>query len=293
MKAVFRRELKRLFGGFTGWAIVAIVLGSFTVAAIAALRSGGSVNPAALVRQASWALALIGAVCAGSGFDRERREGTDRLLRSLPLSASALTMGKYLALCVPFLCGCAAACLHGLFLAVFAKCAVGPYYAALLLYACAGLGAIALGLWVSGWTRFALVNALIAAAVFALMFYSGRLAALALAGRFGSPAAMIAIALALLALAFAATRDFGWALVVALIGEVAAMLLLNGNAAAVSSFWNGAAALLGGFEYFDAPAQGVLDLGGIVYFALMAAVCLTLAALGWRMGALRGRRSAE
>ena len=293
MKAVFRRELGRLFGGFLGWAVAAIVAVSFSVVILMAARAGQAVNGAALVQQARISLVLIGAICAANGFDHERRNGTDRLLRSLPIGSSALTLGKWCALCVPFLCGCALVCVYGVLLRVCAGFAVGAFFAALALYACAGLGVIALGLLVSQWTRFAIVNALIAAAILMAMVFSRELSSLVLASKFASPAALIAVAAALLILGLAATRDFGYALALALVGELAALLLLNGNAPALTAFWTGAAGLFSAFAWFAAPAEGVLDLRGVLYSALLAAVCLTLAAIGWRIGALRVRRHAE
>lgn len=98
MMTICQRELRALFRGLWGWIYIAGMCLAFGIAASYYSFYGGSVLiPYILIFGEYAVIPLIPCLCAAVG-SRDRRDGSDAWLRTLPLSTAATVGGKYLAL---------------------------------------------------------------------------------------------------------------------------------------------------------------------------------------------------
>lgn len=98
MMTICQRELRALFRGLWGWIYIAGMCLAFGIAASYYSFYGGSVSIPYILTFGEYAIIpLIPCLCAAVG-SRDRRDGSDAWLRTLPISTAATVGGKYLAL---------------------------------------------------------------------------------------------------------------------------------------------------------------------------------------------------
>lgn len=98
MMTICQRELRALFRGLWGWIYIAGMCLAFGIAASYYSFYGGSVSIPYILTFGEYAIIpLIPCLCAAVG-SRDRRDGADAWLRTLPISTAATVGGKYLAL---------------------------------------------------------------------------------------------------------------------------------------------------------------------------------------------------
>lgn len=167
MKAVFKKELRALLGGFRGWGYVAITLLGAGIAVFMVNLLGLSTR---FEMSAYYiAIAMIPATVAATtdAFQAERRQNTERMLYSLPLKNSDIVLGKLFALTVPVLIAAACLCVFPLMLAPYGTLYWGPALASILALAVLGTVMMAIGLCMSACSCNRFVAALTTAAVLA------------------------------------------------------------------------------------------------------------------------------
>lgn len=97
----------------------------------------------------------------------ERKNKTDQLILTAPVSVGTIVLGKYLALATIYTIPCAIVCMYPLILSQFGSVPMGECYLALLAFYLYGLAAIALGIFVSSLTESVVISAVV---TFALLF---------------------------------------------------------------------------------------------------------------------------
>ncbi len=144
MRAVFRRELRACFCGLRGWGYAALVLAVSGIAVAYYNFYGGSADILYALTFGEYALIpAVPLLCAGS-MARDRRDGTDRLLRSLPISGAATVLGRYFALLCVAALPVGVLCLYPLLFSLYGTVNYAASYTALLGFflLCAGLVAV-------------------------------------------------------------------------------------------------------------------------------------------------------
>lgn len=149
MKAIFKRELRALLGSFRGWGAVALVLLGAAISVTVTNLTGGA--PRFELNAGYIALSYIPAAALATmgSFAADRRQNTERLMYSLPVSVRAMVAGKLLALMGPVLMASAGLCLFPLFLRIFGVVAMPAAYASILGLTLLGAACMAVGLFVS------------------------------------------------------------------------------------------------------------------------------------------------
>ncbi|MBO4367158.1 MAG: hypothetical protein J5859_00480 [Clostridia bacterium] len=287
MKAVFKREVSALFGGLTGWLILASTPFMLGLVLLMVHVNKLSVQFSDCVCYIWPALVFTGVLCAAGGFSLEKRRGEERAWRMLPVSGTGIVLGRYLGMCVPFLGGVLIACAYTLAASLFLGVNAGLSLICMLLYALCGLTVIAFSLWASCFTRFALVNALVVLAAFAVGYYAKEICAWPLIA--GSPVVILVILAGVTALLvgwhmFRAPVD---TLLFTLIAEALILLFFRGKDAFALDALKEVTGSFGILGIFDGASAGILDLGSVILCVSIAALCLTSCALRRRIG---GRR---
>ncbi len=153
MKAIFKRELYELLRSFRGWGYAAIVLLTAGISVLIRNVLGGAAGFE--VNSSVIALSMIPAtaIAAADVFQADRRQNTERLLYSLPVSNADIVIGKMLALIVPVLITSVGLCVFPLILMPFGGGSLTAAYASVLLLTVMGIAMMAIGLFMSAFAR--------------------------------------------------------------------------------------------------------------------------------------------
>ena len=153
MKAVFRHELSSYFTGLSGCVFGAFLLlfaGIYTMAYN--IRAAVS-NFEYVLSSMSFIFLIIVPILTMRVFAEEKRQKTDQLLYSLPLTMTEVVIGKYLAMLVVFLIPL---CIIGIYPAVlshFGKVNLAAAYGAIVGFFFLGAALLAVGAFISSVTE--------------------------------------------------------------------------------------------------------------------------------------------
>ena len=153
MTAIFKREFKSCFTGMIGWVIAAVSL--FFLGLYFTNRNllyASSDFASVLYTMTMILLFLLPAISMRS-FAEERKNKTDQLLLTSPVSIPAIVAGKFLAELAVFALPLAAAGLLPLLLQAFGTVSLVAAYSALLGYLLLGGACLAVGTWISALTE--------------------------------------------------------------------------------------------------------------------------------------------
>ena len=153
MTAISKREFKSCFTGMIGWVIAAVSL--FFLGLYFTNRNllyASSDFASVLYTMTMILLFLLPAISMRS-FAEERKNKTDQLLLTSPVSIPAIVTGKFLAELAVFALPLAAAVVMPLLLQAFGTVSLVAAYSALLGYLLLGGACLAVGTWISALTE--------------------------------------------------------------------------------------------------------------------------------------------
>lgn len=276
MKAIFEKELRSYFTNVYGYIFgifLLIFAGIFTM--VINIKAGFP-NFEAVLSNMCFVFPVAAPLLTMRSIAEERRQRTDQLLYSLPLSMTKVVLGKFLAILAVMLVPIAILCAYPLILSHYGAVNLKAAYGALLGFFFLSAALSAIGMFISSITENQAVAAgLCFTALLILYFLS------ALAGTMPPSAVSSFIAIVLS---------------IFLIGLIIQLLTKNTLAASVSLIVMEAAALafyfvapvkfeglfpnilnrLSVFERFYTFTEGIFDITALVYFTTIAGVFLFL-----------------
>ena len=153
MTAIFKREFKSCFTGMIGWVIAAVSL--FFLGLYFTNRNllYASSDFASVIYTMTMILLFLLPAISMRSFAEERKNKTDQLLLTSPVSIPAIVAGKFLAELAVFALPLAAAVVMPLLLQAFGTVSLVAAYSALLGYLLLGGACLAVGTWISALTE--------------------------------------------------------------------------------------------------------------------------------------------
>lgn len=206
----------------------------------------------------------------------ERKQKTDQLLLTSPVSVGKIVMGKYLALVTVFAIPMTIICFYPLVMSKFGTVSFGVAYTAVLGFFLLGCANLAVGVFVSSLTESQVIAAVLTfVLLFAFYMMNG------ISSFFSEGALSTCITFGLLILAasimiYTMIKNFLISAVVCVAGEIVLAIIYIVNS---SFFAGGIQKVLQVFNisgHFDNFANGILDINGIIYFLSVIAVCMFL-----------------
>lgn len=196
----------------------------------------------------------------------ERKQKTDQLLYSLPISTVKVILGKYLALLVIYLIPLAIISIYPLIFAQFGDVYLPTSYGSLVAIFIMGAALVALGVFISSLTDNQGLAAGIGIAVILFNYYSVSLSEYVSSTAFGSAIALSVLALLLGAIIRYLTRNEQLASGISLIllAVITAIYFLNPTA--FEGLLPNIMRQLSLFDRFNTFVSGVFDLTAIFYY---------------------------
>ena len=206
----------------------------------------------------------------------ERKQKTDQLLLTAPVSVEKIVLGKYLALVTIFAIPMLIMCLYPLLMSKFGTVSFGAAYTAILGFFLLGCANLAIGVFISSLTESQVIAAVL---TFVFLFAFYMMNGISSFFSEGSLSTCITFGLLILAAAiviYTMIKNFLISAVICIVGEIVLGVIYVVNS---SFFSGGIQKVLNVFNlssHFDNFANSIFDVKGIVYFLSVIAVCMFL-----------------
>ena len=266
MTAVLKHELRNYFHSLTAYVFGAFLLAFVGIGAVLYNIQAAVSNFELVLNFSSLIFVVIVPILTMRVIAEERRQKTDQLLYSLPITTTQVILGKYLALLVLYLIPLAIISLYPLVFSRFGDVYLLTSYGSILAFFILGAALIALGTFISSLTDNQGLAAGIGIAVILLNYYSVSLSEYVSSTALGSAVALIVLILALGLVIRYMTRNGNLAYWVSfgLICVVMAVYLLDNTA--LEGLLPEIMKTLSLFERFTVFVNGVFDMTAIVYY---------------------------
>ena len=277
MTAVFKHELSNYFHSMTAYIFGAFLLAFVGIGAMIYNIQQAVANIEDVLIFVSLVFVVIIPVLTMRVIAEERKQKTDQLLYSLPITTTQVVLGKYLALLVIYLIPLCIVAVYPLLFAQYGEVYLLTSYGSIGAFFVMGAALIAVGTFLSSLTENQGFAAGIAIAVFLLNYYSVSLAEHISATAFGSAAALCVLSCLLGLLVRCLTKNEYLAYGTAIVLIAAVGITYFVNSAVFEGLLPDIMKKLSLFERFYTFVSGVFDLTAIVYYVSVIAFFLFLA----------------
>ncbi len=276
MGAVYERELKGYLHGMTG--IIFISVNLLFSGLMLFLENLKYQDPKmeALIYYQLMILFLTIPILTMRSIAEDRRQKTDQLLYSLPLSLPKIVLAKYFALLTTAVLPTLVSLLYPLILSLYGTVNFGTTYTALLTQALFIALLCAIGMFISSLTESPAIAAILTltvnVALFLMSFFTTAIPQTELASLIGFAVIIVLVAF----LAYYMTKSVIAAYAVGAVGIVAEIILYFVKKDLFAGAINKVIDAMSVFSRVDLGTSGILDLSGIVYFVTAAALFVFL-----------------
>lgn len=276
MLAIFKREWRAYFTGMVGFIVTAVTAAFLALYWFNYNLYGRSPDFGIVLYSSTILMLFVLPAVSMRSFADDRRNKTDQLLLTAPVSIPAIVGGKYLAQLAVFGVPCAVAAVMPLLLAPFGEVLFVNAYASLFAWCLLAAACIAAGTWVSAITENQIVAYLATFGLLLLAYLSTGIRSLFTVGDASALLAFAAVLLALcLTVGFVCKSVAAGAAVLAAGAALLAALFWLRPAWLVSAF-SAVLTALDLFGPFEGFVGGMFSLGGIVYYLSVIALFLFL-----------------
>ena len=168
MRAIYKKELRTYLTSMTGYIFMAVLLAVASLYFVANCLIGGYPVFGVVLSSVYFVLLIVVPVLTMRSIAEEKRQKTDQLLLTAPVSIWKIVAGKYLAMFTVFLIPMAILCLYPLILLQFGSVSLPMAYTAILGYMLFGGCCLAIGLFLSAVTESQVIAAVL---TFGVLFF--------------------------------------------------------------------------------------------------------------------------
>lgn len=266
MIAVLKHELRNYFHSFTAYVFGVFLLAIVGIGAMLYNLQAAVSNFEYVLSFGTIIFVVIVPILTMRVIAEERKQKTDQLLYSLPISTVKVILGKYLALLVIYLIPLAIISIYPLIFAQFGDVYLPTSYGSLVAIFIMGAALVALGVFISSLTDNQGLAAGIGIAVILFNYYSVSLSEYVSSTAFGSAIALSVLALLLGVIIRYLTRNeqFASGISLILLAVITATYFLNPTA--FEGLLPNIMRQLSLFDRFNTFVSGVFDLTAIFYY---------------------------
>lgn len=276
MIAILKHELRSYFQSLTAYVFGAFLLVFVGVGAMMYNLNGAMSNFEYVLSFSSLVFVVIVPILTMRVIAEERRQRTDQLLYSLPLSTTKVVLGKFLALLTVFLVPMCIISTYPLLFSRYGEVYLPTSYGSLLAFFIMGAALIAVGVFLSSLTENQGMAAGLGIAVILFNYFSVSLAEYVSSTAFGTVVVLFVCAALLGWVVFRLTRHELLAYGVGLGLMAATVVTYNLKPEALEGLLPDVMRTLSLFDRLETIINGVFDLTAIVYFLTVIVLFLFL-----------------
>lgn len=266
MIAVLKHELRTYFRSLTAYVFGAFLLLFIGIGSVLYNLQAAVSNFELVLSFSCLVFAVIVPILTMRVLAEERKQKTDQLLYSLPITTTQVVLGKFLALLVVYLIPLAIVSLYPLIFSQYGEVYLLTAYGSILAFFVLGAALIAVGVFISSLTENQGFAAGIGIAAILLNYYSVSLSESVSSTAFGS---LIALAVGIVLLGFIIrhlTKNEVLAWGVGIAAYAAALIAYRLDYTRFEGLIPSIMTKLSLFERFYVFVNGVFDMTGIVYY---------------------------
>lgn len=276
MTAVLRHELRNYFHTLTAYVFGAFLLAFIGLGATLYNLQAAVSNFEFVLSFGSLVFVVIVPILTMRVIAEEKKQRTDQLLYSLPITTTEVVLGKYLALLIVYLIPLAVVSVYPLIFARYGDVYLLTSYGSIFAFFVLGAALIALGVFISSLTDNQGFAAGIGIAVILLNYYSASLSEYVSSTSAGALIAAFALVIVLGVVIRHLTKNEHLAYGFYFLAGGAVLILYLADSEAFSGLLPSVMKTLSLFERFYVFVNGVFDFTAIVYFVTFAAFFLFL-----------------
>lgn len=276
MTAIYKRELKSYFCSVTGYMFCAFMLLFAGIYTMAVNINSAYANFEYVLSNMSFIFIIIIPVLTMRVISEERKQRTDTLLYSLPVSMTKVVVAKYFAMLTVLLVPVLVMGLYPVVLALFGKVNFLSAYSALIGFFLLGAALIAMGLFASSLTENQALSAGIAFLIVLVNYFITSFAYYLSSTAAASLIALAIMVLALVVIVYLLTKDFSLSASVAIIGEGILFFVYYAFPEKLEGLFPAIIEKLSLFERFNIFTQGIFDISSVIYLVAVSAVFVFL-----------------
>ena len=266
MIAVFKHELRMYFRSLTAYVFGAFLLVFVGLGAMLYNIQAAVSNFEFVLSFSSLGFVVIVPILTMRVIAEEKKQKTDQLLYSLPVTTTQVILGKYLALLVMYLIPMVVICVYPLIFAQFGDVYLLTAYGSLFAFYLMGAALIAIGVFISSLTDNQGFAAGIGIAVILLNYYSVSLSEYVSSTAFGSVVALLVLALILGSVIHHLTGNENFAFGVCILCMAVIFVSYMLNSSIFEGLLPSIMEKLSLFDRFSSFVNGVFDMTSVVYY---------------------------
>lgn len=276
MKAIIKHEISSYFSSLTGYVFGAFVLlfaGIYTM--VYNLKTMVT-NFEYVLANMSFIFLIVVPILTMKVLAEEKRQKTDQLLYSLPISMTEVVLGKYLALLAVFAFPLALICIYPLVLTAFGDVYLITAYSALFGFFFLGAALLSIGMFISSITENQAVAAGLCFVVMLINYYLTSLSEYVSSTAFSTLIAFTVVILFIALIIRIMTKSTLSAFVIGGILEIGVLILYITKTTEFEGLFPELMSKLSLFDRFYEFVNGLFSLEHIVYFITVMGVFLFL-----------------
>ena len=276
MLAIYKRELKSYLTSMVGYLFMFFVLLIAGIYFSAYQLSAAYPKFEYTLNAMTFVFLIAVPILTMRVLAEERKQKTDQLLLTSPVSVSGIVMGKYLALVTIYAIPIAVLAAYPLIMSKFGTVAFGSAYTALLGFFLLGCANLAIGVFISSLTESQVIAAVLTFVILFAFYMMNGISSFFSEGALSTCVTFGLLILAAAIIIYTMIKNFLISAVICVVGEIALVIVYVVNS---SFFSGGIQKILDIFNlssHFDNFANAIFDVKGILYFLSVIAVCLFL-----------------
>lgn len=276
MASIFKRETRAYYTGMIGYVTAAVSL--FFLGLYFTNRNLMSASPdfASVLYTTTMILLFLLPAISMRSFAEDRRNKTDQLLFTSPVSIPAIVLGKFLAECVVFAAPLAVAAVMPLILTAFGSVSLLSAYSALFVYLLLGAACLAIGTWISALTENQILAYLATFGVLLVCYLMNGIQTMFTSGGMLALVTFLAIVLIAAVLTGVLCKSLTAACAVFCGGSVVLIVVFVIRPTWLLAAFDGALAALELFAPFNGVVGGMFSLTAVVYYLSIIGLFLFL-----------------
>ncbi len=178
MGAIFKREFKSYFQNVIGWVFIAATLFFFGLYSYAYNMVNTYASVSTVLQAITFLFLITVPILTMRALAEERKNKTDQLIITAPVSVAKIVAGKYLAMAAVYTLAVGIMCIFPVILSRFGTIAYGETYVAFVGIWLYGLLCLAIGLFISSLTESIVLSAIISFAALFLGYMMGSISSM-------------------------------------------------------------------------------------------------------------------
>lgn len=276
MIAVLKHELRIYFHSLTTYVFGAFLLAFVGIGAMMYNIQAAVSNFEYVLYFGCFVFIVIVPILTMRVIAEERKQKTDQLLYSLPITTTQVIVGKYLALLTVYLVPMCFICMYPLIFSKYGDVYLLTSYGSILAFFIMGAALIALGVFISSLTDNQGFAAGIGIAAIILNYYSVRLSEYVSSTSGGSAVAICVLIIVLGVVIRYLTKNERFAYIICLALIAGVIITYRIDATKFEGLLPGIMSKLSLFERFYGFVSGIFDMTAIVYYITIVVFFLFL-----------------